>query len=601
MSQSPLKQRLAAILAADAVGYSRLMAGDDRGTVQALDAARAVFRSQIEAHHGTIIDMAGDSVMASFGTAGGAVSAALAIQSELLAEATPLPYDRRMLFRIGVHLGDVIEKADGSVYGDGVNIAARLQSIADAGCIAVSDAVYGVVRGKVDAVFDDLGEHQVKNITYPVRVFGVRFATSRAELLAQPVESARAEAHPGPTSASAPPASRPSIAVLPFTNMSGDAEQDYFSDGISEDIITDLSKIAGLMVVARNSSFAYKGKNSDTRVVGRELGVTSVLEGSIRRAGNRVRITAQLIDAANGAHLWAERFDQEITDIFAVQDEVTQQIVAALRVTLQPAERVLLTSNRTHSVEAHDAFLLGRELLMGFHKTRDMFDRVVASFRRAIELDPRYAEPYGGLGLAYCLDFQNRWTDAEDSLSVATHFADQAVEKGPNEPYVHYVAAVVAFWNRDLEHAIAQANIALALNPNYALACGTRGLSEIYIGNPLAAVPFIERAIKLDPVFAQQYWHFLGSAYLVAGDNGAAVQAFRERIRLAPRTDLSRAFLASALGHLGRPEEARMVWEELMAINPQYTLAEHLARLPFRQPGDLERIRSGILQAGLAA
>ena len=584
MSHPELKQRLAAILAADAAGYSRLMAGDDRATVATLDAARAVFRTHIEAKRGRVIDMAGDSVLAAFETAVGAVEAALAIQLELNSSAATREAGRRMLFRLGVHLGDVIEKEDGSVYGDGVNIAARLQSLAEPGHITISDAVHGLVRGKVNATFVDQGEQQVKNIAYPVRMYGV--------LGADGVQAA---------AASDAADKKPSIAVLPFTNMSGDPEQEYFSDGISEDIITDLSKIAGLMVVARNSSFAYKNKSPDMRVVGRELGVTSVLEGSIRRSGNRVRITAQLIDAATGGHLWAERFDREITDIFAVQDEVTQHIVSALRVTLQPAERVLLATTRTNSVEAHDAFLRGRELLLGSQKTREVFDRMIAIFRRAIELDPGYAEPYGGLGMAYCLDFQNRWTGAADSLSIASHFVDQAVEKGPKEPYVHYVAAVVAFWSKDLERSIAQANVALALNPNYALACGTRGLAEIYIGNPTAAVPFVQRAITLDPVFAQQYWHFLGSAYLVAGNFEAAVDAFRERIRLSPKTDLSRAFLASALGHQGRSEEARGVWDELMAVNPKYLLSEHLARLPFRNPADAERIRHGLSQAGITS
>ena len=395
------------------------------------------------------------------------------------------------------------------------------------------------------------------------------------------------------------PPDKPSIAVLPFTNMSGDPEQEYFSDGISEDIITDLSKIAGLMVVARNSSFAYKHKSPDIRAVGRELGVTSVLEGSIRRAGKRVRITAQLIDAASGGHLWAERYDRDIADIFALQDEVTQRIVEALKVALRPAERVLLSNVRTHNVEAHDCFLLGRELLLGPNKTREVFDRIVAVLRRAIELDPGYSEPYAGLGMAYCLDFQNHWTDTPDALDLSAYFAALAIEKGPSEPYAHSVAAVVAFWQRDLTRARAEADEALRLNPNHAQAISMRGLVEIYSGHPLEAIPFIQRGILLDPAFAQQYVHFLGSAYLVAGQFNDAVAALRERIRLAPKTDLTRAFLASALGHLGKIEEARSVWNELKDINPKYSLDEHLARLPFQNHADLEGIQQGLAKAGL--
>ena len=602
MNGTDLKQRLAAILAADAAGYSRLMAGDDRATVAALDAARAVFLTQTEGNQGRVVDMAGDSVLAVFDTATGAVTAALAIQEEVNALAEPIPEDHRMRFRIGVHLGDVIEKPDGTVYGDGVNIAARLEGLAAPGGITISDAVYGVVRGKVGARFVDQGEQQVKNIAYPVRAFAVQpenDAPGRPSTTAEVTASSAGNAGSAVTAIDAPLADKPSVAVLPFTNMSGDPEQEYFSDGITEDIITDLSRIAGLMVVARNSSFAYKHKSPDVRTVGRELGVMSVLEGSIRRAGNRVRITAQLIDATTGGHLWAERYDRDLTDIFALQDEVTHQIVEALRVTLRPAERALLANSRTSNVEAHDCFLRGRELLLGSSKNREVFDRVVAAFRRAIELDPAYAEPYGGLAMAYCLDFQNQWADTPDALNLAAHFVARAIEIGPDEPYAHYVAAVVTFWKRDLARAQAEADEALALNPNYALAYGTRGLIEIYLGHPLVAIPFIQRAILLDPVFTQQYVHFLGSAYLVAGQFEAAAASFRERIRLAPKTDLSRAFLASALGHLGEIAEARRVWAELKDINPKYSLAGHLARLPFQNDADLGRIREGLTKAGL--
>jgi adenylate cyclase len=603
MSGTDFRQRLAAILAADVAGYSRLMAGDERATVAALDAARAVFRQQIEANQGRVIDMAGDSVLAVFETATGAVSAGLAIQQQVNAAAEPVPQERRMHFRIGVHLGDVIEKADGTVYGDGVNIAARLEGLAEPGGMTISDAVFGAVRGKVEAQFADRGDQQVKNIAYPVRAYALR--SEQTATPARPERGSKQEPPPQPSPGAAggrwvpSVPDKPSIAVLPFTNMSGDPEQEYFSDGITEDIITDLSKTAGLMVVARNSSFAYKNKSPDMRSVGRELGVTSVLEGSIRRAGNRLRITAQLIDAASGGHLWAERYDRDITDIFALQDEVTQRIVEALKVTLRPADKLPRANVRTSSIEAHDGFLRGRELLLGATKNRDVFERAVAFFRRAIELDSNYAEPFAGLAMAYVLDFQNHWANTPDALDLAAHFVQLAIDKGPAEAYVHTVAAVVAFWKRDLARAKTEADAALSLNPNQAQAQGTRGLAEIYAGHPLAAIPFIERAILLDPVFKQQYLHFLGSAHLVAGQFDAAVAAFSERIRLAPKTDLSRAFMACALGHLGRLDEARRVWSELMAINPDYSLAEHLARLPFQNAADLERIKEGLAKAAL--
>jgi adenylate cyclase len=393
---------------------------------------------------------------------------------------------------------------------------------------------------------------------------------------------------------------KPSIAVLPFTNMSGDPEQQYFSDGITEDIITDLSKISGLMVVARNTSFAQKYKGADIRTVGRELGVSSMLEGSIRRAGNRVRIAAQLIDRATGFHLWAERFDRDITDIFAIQDEVTRQIIDALTVALRPAERARLASIRTRNVEAHDHFLFGRELLRGSRDwTLDVFNRMVAAFEHAIDLDSGFAGPYAGLAQAYCLDFQNRLTGIPNPLDLAAKFSAQAVEKDPNEPEAHFVAANVAIWRRDLPLARVESDRALALNPNYAMAYGARGNIEVYLGTPLAGIPHIQRAILLDPFFTFQTLHFLGTAYLVAGQFEAAATSLRERIRLSPKTDLSRAFLASALGHLGELDEARRVWSELKVINPNYSLAEHLARLPFQIDADRDRIREGVAKAGL--
>ena len=266
---------------------------------------------------------------------------------------------------------------------------------------------------------------------------------------------------------------------------------------------------------------------------------------------------------------------------------------------LQPDEKALLAESRASNIEAHDCFLRGRELLLGSNKNREIFDRIVTILRRAIELDPNFAQPYAGLGMAHCLDFQNHWTDMPDALDLAAHFATQAIEKGPNEPYAHYAAAVVETWKRNLVKAKSETERALALNPNYALAYGTRGLVEVYLGHPLAAIPFIERAIRLDPVFTQQYTHFLGSAYLGADQYETAAAAFRERIRLAPKTDLSRAFLASSLGHLGEIDEARRVWHELMEINPRYSLAEHLGRLPFQNQADVDRISKGLTMAGL--
>jgi adenylate cyclase len=348
-----LKRRLAAIFAADAAGYSRLMAADDRATVAALDAARAVFRKEIESNDGRVVDMAGDSVLAVFETATGAVVAAIAVQAEINAMASSTPETRRMQFRIGVHLGDVVEKADGTVYGDGVNIAARLEGLADPGNIAISDMVYGAVRDRIAARFEDAGEHSVKNIARPVRAYRV---CGMDEVVRASTTDARNSTTVGKFDLPLPDG--PSIAVLPFTNISGDPEQEYFTDGITEDIITELSRFRYLFVIARNSSFSYKGKSPDIRQVGKELGVRYVLEGSIRRAGNRIRVTAQLVDTISGSHVWADRYDRVLEDIFAVQDEVMACIVAAIAPQIDIAEE-LRARYRPRNLSAHEVATRG--------------------------------------------------------------------------------------------------------------------------------------------------------------------------------------------------------------------------------------------------
>jgi adenylate cyclase len=393
---------------------------------------------------------------------------------------------------------------------------------------------------------------------------------------------------------------RPSIVVLPFANMSRDLEQEYFSDGISEDIITDLSKVSGLFVIARNSAFVYKDKAVNVPQVCRDLGVRFALEGSIRKAGNRVRVTAQLIDGSTGGHLWAERYDRDLTDIFEVQDEVTRHIVAALKVTLSDAEKSRIAAGGTRNVEAHDLLLKGRELMLGLKKDRETFDHWMACFRRAIELDPDYSAAYAGLSMGYGLDHQNRWSDKPElSLAEAERFAAMAIAKDEKNPYAHHVAAMAAMNSKDYRRWADESERALSLNPNYSPAIVGRGILYIYTGEPAKAIPYMERAMRLDPTVPAQYLHFLGTAYFVAGDYEAAAKMFKDRITANPHTDLSRAFLASTLGHLGRADEARRVWQELKEINPRYSLTDHIDRLPFKDPADAERIAEGVRKAGL--
>jgi adenylate cyclase len=589
MADDHTQRRLAAILAADVVGYSRMMGADEAGTLASLKRHReAIFDPAISEHRGRIVKLIGDGTLAEFGSVVDAVNCAIAIQRACKAGADT----STITLRIGVNLGDVIIEGD-DIYGDGVNVAARLEPLAEPGGICIASIVHESIGNRVDAVFKDGGYVSVKNIDRPVRVWkwdpGVEAVTAR----------------PAATAPGKPPAARaaeqPSIAVLPFDNMSGDPEQEYFSDGMAEDIITDLSKIGGLLVIARNSSFAYKGKSTDIRTVGRELGARAVLEGSIRRAGSRVRINAQLIDATSGGHLWADRYDRDLTDIFAVQDEVTRHIVDALKVKLNPGEASRISGGPTANLEAHDLFMKARALLQGQKKDREMFDLVTTWLNRAIELDPDYSDAYAGLGMVHNLDFLNRWTGATDALEMGARLAAKAVAKDPNAPYGRVVSAITSLWQGNLEKSRRESEAALALNPNYDSALAVRGIVEIFDGSPIAGIPYLERAMHLDPIFAQQYIHYVGSAYLVAARYEAAAAAFRERIRLSPKTDISRSLLASALGHLGETDEAARVWAELQAINPRYSLDEHLARLPFRNPADRELIRSGLQKAGLAS
>jgi adenylate cyclase len=578
-------RRLAAILAADVVGYSRMMAADEAGTHAALRRHReAVFDPAVAANNGRIFKLIGDGTLVEFASVVDAVNCALSIQRTLASEvATEL----RITLRIGVNLGDIIIDGD-DIYGDGVNVAARLEPLAPPGGVCVASIVNESVGTRIDVKFEDGGDVQVKNIDRPIRVWKWHPQAGSGGTPAAPAQTKP---------------NKPAIAVLPFANMSGDAEQEYFSDGMTEDIITDLSKVGGLLVIARNSSFAYKGRNVDVRNIGRDLGVGSVLEGSIRRVGNQVRITAQLIDAANGGHLWAERYDRDLTDIFAVQDEVTREIVNALKVTLTAAEQATLAEGGTANVVAHDMFLRARELIMGAVKTRDGLERATELLNEATALDPDYGAAYAAMAMIHNIDFHNRLTDrSQQGLDIALGFVDTAVAKSPNDPFVRFVAAMISTFRGDLDRARREADAALALNPNYALAHGARGTISVYLGNPLAAVPHLENALRLDPALTSQRAqqnHFLGTAYLTAGKYEAAAAQFRERILVSPRTDLSRAFLASALGHLGRVEEARAMWAELKAINPAYSFEEHVGRLPFKNPADVASIREGLTKAGL--
>jgi len=587
MTEARINRKLAAILAADVVGYSRMMGANEGATLSALKRHReAVFDPAVAAHNGRIVKLIGDGTIVEFGSVVDAVNCALTVQRSGAAEQE-IASQPKIVIRIGINLGDVIIEGD-DIYGDGVNIAARLEPLAEPGGICISSIVNESIGNRIDVHFQDGGDISVKNIDRPIRVW--RWHPT----------AAAANDHRSNGISHLPTVASASIAILPFTNMSGDPEQEYFSDGISEDIITDLSKIAGLTVIARNSSFTYKGRSVDVRDIGRELGVRSVLEGSIRRAGNRVRITAQLIDASTGGHLWADRYDRDLTDIFEVQDDVTHRIVDALKVTLSPAEKARLAENEPSNIDAYDCFLRGREIMVGKEKNRDSFEQATEFFNKALKLDPNYSQAYACLGFAYMFDYQNRWSDDPDgSLQLAKKYAQLAIDKDPNEPLARCVSGLAASFEKDLDRAKTEVDIALSLNPSMALAHNLRGTIRTYSGFPLEAIPEIEQAMRLDPAYSMQFLHFLGMAYLLAGKYETAAVLLRQRIVLVPNTDFSRVLLASTLGHLGKIDDARQVWGELKKINPHYAFAEHIGRQPFRRKEDVQRITDGLTVAGL--
>jgi adenylate cyclase len=577
-----MERRLAAIFAADVVGYSRLVGADEEGTFARLQAhLRELIEPKIAEHQGRIVKTTGDGVLAEFASPVKAVRCAIDMQHGMADRNAGVPHEQRIEFRIGINLGDVIVE-DGDIYGDGVNVAARLESIAEPGAVYISRTVRDFVDGTAELVLEDLGERQLKNIARPVQVFRIAGPT------------------PAAGAAPAPPAvpHKPSIAVLPFTNMSGDAEQEYFSDGITEDLITDLSKISALFVIARNSSFAYKGRSVKVQEIGRDLGVRFVLEGSTRKAGNRVRITAQLIDAGSGGHVWAERFDRDLTDIFAAQDEVVEKIVGALAVKLTQNEAQRLHRRATSSVEAYETWLRARELLGG--STRDSVLRAKAMHRRAIEIDPNFAAPHAGVALAALAEYVSDWAaDPAQALDETERWARRAVELNDQEPVSHMALGSVLLWRRDHAGALTEFRRMIELDPNFAQGHSATGLALMYAGRAAEALEAFALAMRLDPHYSGIVLHFLAQAHFSLGHYEPAAQRLRERIARTPGTDSSRMLLASCYGHLGRMDEARRVWAEMLKINPDFSLEQRARVLPYKDPRDFQRIADGLAKAGL--
>ena len=585
MTGPELKQRLAAILAADAAGYSRLMAADERATVAALDAARGIFRRLIESNQGRVIDMAGDSVLAIFETASGAVSAAMTIQGELASAAKTVPDELKMRFRIGVHLGDVMEKGDGTVYGDGVNIAARLEGLAQPGSIAVSEAVQIAQRDRLAVAFDDLGEHSVKNIARPVRVFQLH-GVGVGDL------------SPAPRSQLALP-DKPSIAVLPFDNMSKDPEQEFFADGVVEAITATLSRIRSFFVIARNSAFLYKGKAIDVQRVSRELGVRYVLEGSVQKAGSRLRITVQLIDATSGAHVWADRFDGSIEDVFDLQDKITEQVAGALQPSIRHAEIERARRKRPQDLGAYDYTM--RAMPHVWMLEKEASATALELLGQALAIDPTYPLALSLAGWCHAQRSVYNWADdLAATKNEALRNAEKAAELGGDDPLILAVLGAVHTFVRNLGTARLLLERAVQLDPNAAWAWSRLGWVENYSDHPQRAIENFGRAIRLSPLDPMNFNNTVGiaSANEISGRYDEAIALYRRAHQERPHANWLLRHTVACLAGAGRMEEAAAELKRMYLFYPDITIARFKEAMVF-SPATMETIAANLRKAGL--
>ena len=585
MAEERPKRRLAAILASDVVGYSRLMGANEERTLAQLQAhQRELLEPSISEHRGRIVKTTGDGMLVEFASVVDALRCATEIQRGMTERNAEVPTAERIEFRIGINVGDIISEG-GDIFGDGVNVAARLEALADPGGICVSGRVQEDARGKFDIPFEDRGEQRLKNIAWPVRVYKVRLG--------------------GETPTAVPALSlpdKPSIAVLPFTNMSGDPEQEYFADGVTEDLITALSRIRWFFVIARNSCFAYKGQSTDIRDVARKLGVAYVLEGSVRKVGNRVRVTAQLIDGRSGNHVWAQRYDRNLEDIFSVQDEITETLAGAIEPELGKAERERARTRRPDDLRAWD--LCQRGLWHTYKRTRQDLADAQHMFRQAIEIDPGLARAYAAAEEAFFFQFVGGYVDTGEAAKAdALRFAEKAVQLDGEDAFNRYALGRALTLVRRHDSAVFEFRKAIELNPSFAQAHSALAMALATGGHPEEALPHIELAMRLspqDPYFGQ----FLvrrAEACLFSGRVVEAVEAAERSLR-EPNIQWSRwAILAAAQAHLGRLEEARRSIEALRILRPEIDLAFTRDYWPIADANALEYLLDGLRKAGLSA
>ena len=631
MATKDFKRKLSAILSADVAGYSRLMGEEEEETVRTLKAYREVMAILVREHRGRIIDFTGDNLLAEFASVVDALRCAWDIHKEIKARNSGLPEERKMVFRIGINLGDVIEEEE-RIYGDGVNVAARIESLAEAGGISISGTAYDQVKNKLPWQYEYQGEQAVKNITEPVRVYRVVMEPGAGVAKVSEEKISRLKKwgwagigafaililgaitvavwhsyfSPAPQPEEAPLVwnpefelpDKPSIAVLPFANMSGDPEQEYFSDGITEEIITGLSKVPRLFVIARNSTFTYKGKPVMIQQVGQELGVRYVLEGSVRKSADRVRITAQLIDAMTGKHLWAEKYDRDLKDIFALQDEIMMKVIAALQVKLTEGEQALIVAGGTDNFEAYAKFLQGVEYVKRFNREGNLLARKMA--KETIALDPNYPRGYRLVATTHMLEV---WLgiskSPKQSLAKAAGLYQKVIDMDPSDAVARGFLGFVYTMMRQYEKGIAEAEKAVALNPNAADAQCIFGMVLRLNGRHKESINATEKAIRLNPFPPTWYLHNLGYAYFLTGMYEDAIEAYKKALRLKPDNQMARLGLAASYSLSGREEEARTEVEEVLRLSPKFCVQRILKGWPYKKQTDKDLIVSALRKAGL--
>ena len=586
-----LPRKLAAILYADVVDYSRLTGEDEDATHRCLSEYLDRISNSISEHQGKVVHYAGDAVLADFSTVTNALECATSIQNDLSNRNHGLPNERKIQFRIGINLGEVIVDRD-DIYGNDVNVAARLESLADAGGICISEAVRTAIGNKLPIAYEFMGEQVVKNIKDPIRAYQVRL---------HPQEQSQKVA---PVFQEFELPQKPSIAVLPFTNMNADPEQEYFSDGITEDINTALSKINNLLVIARNSTFTYKGKAVDVRQISREQGVRYVLEGSVRKSGNRIRVTAQLIDATSGHHLWAERYDRELDDIFAVQDEIVREIVVALDVELIEGEQAKAWSSGTRNLEAWECFRLA---VRGALKdvSPEAKSSAKALLEKALEIDPAYAIAWVMLGWIYqqyadVASLARDLHEAGDPLDSMLDCAQKAIAADSSCADAYALLAMYYLELKQFDEARKMAEKAVSFAPNNAESLGEASVVFNKTGSPERARELLRRAMRVCPMYRPGFLRGLGLSYYLLGQLDSAINAFKQSILRESEYLSAHTYLASIFGELGKLEEAKEPVREILRLTPDFSIKAYMKGLSFSDPEILIRMESGLRKAGLS-